>query len=693
MSLLVTSFAVADDIVAVDTLYINDPEITPELYPNDGEYVLGFVGPDTKGVEWKSQVTYLGDSFYGTFSDEDIKWGEGSACHNFIRQKNNSDKFYAYKHVDLSVADNAGATIIDVNALYNNFGQWHRVLIHAVIPAPATADTVRSDLGVVSLVPSPFEQYMIMEAANDSLSLAFGIQGSASLKAGTYYQTDLLMPELVRLPEDSVRPVGAELIVAESVVPGQFDLELTMRSDEDIVYVLSMHTGAPDVRDTIYVSCLSGNVIDNTQMFNIYQLVGTSATHTVALAVVPSVIEKNMEVFPPDSIVLAYTQVADNAAETVTRVAAAQAYLETPDPAKPREHVLHAELIGTNGTRYIVTIPYGFSYLPEAKDTITFDCGEKVGRIFYTEGMGYIGVLLYDDNVHVQIVGYNGYNMRGTIYSDDIVYDANVASYVAEYTPTSTIFHDLKAAEMRLDSVGDTLHIAIDAITLGDTLYRFTAWMAPKRVLTGPEVTYSVDYDDEVSMPALRTASSEEGSDIYRVAFQRADEWIEDEGELIPVGDTELLNFYIWQTDWDGISGTFGYSDGTIDASRYLEIHEGGVEFYLAPVAGTLSIVALQPETVDLGGKMYKTHWYQVQAEVLAENGVIYHLSGQNVVVCMDPETGEYVELTESETSALHDILSEQGYKVRKVLRDGRVLIEDVDRTYDLGGQLVDHQR
>ena len=91
------------------------------------------------------------------------------------------------------------------------------------------------------------------------------------------------------------------------------------------------------------------------------------------------------------------------------------------------------------------------------------------------------------------------------------------------------------------------------------------------------------------------------------------------------------------------------------------------------------------PLALNISGKTYKTHYYEVSASVLAENGIIYHLEGTTFLLCVNAETGEWVELTEN-MSALNDALMEHGFRVRKVLRDGRILIECADGTFDMQG-------
>ncbi len=83
----------------------------------------------------------------------------------------------------------------------------------------------------------------------------------------------------------------------------------------------------------------------------------------------------------------------------------------------------------------------------------------------------------------------------------------------------------------------------------------------------------------------------------------------------------------------------------------------------------------------------YHTHWYSINAEFVAENGIIYTLMGDNILLCVDSDTEELVELSESELTALEDVLSEQGYRIEKVLENGQILIRRAEATYDLQGR------
>ncbi len=669
-------------VVAQDTIELTATEVTPELDYNAGNYTFTL-----QNETWKVQVRYVGNSPYGVFSEDDFFTQSGGGTFNYIRNPRNDMQFWSFKYATITVTNEQGATRIEVNALLNNWGDWRRVLAHGYIPAPAVVDSVQMDLGQVAVQQDIFNEAIIMEAGNEDYHLAFGLGGYTHLAAGDYYKVDLLVPELVNLhTNDTIVPTDAHLSVTAN--GAYFDLLFRMRSAADTLYIIQMHTGATVVNDTIGVACSRVVASDYSGSYGFVQLAGESADYVVSIGLTPYGMA-HLDMVADTSFVYAYTRVVRKRDQAEVRITEARASVlsEINPSGNGCRRTLWADLVGANGTLYMVTMPLDYAQLPAAVDTINVDFGAGVGRVDFSQGMGWMGLVLSKAGVmDAHVAFYNAGEMKGIFDPDMFDYEG---CYFTTYTDRMVAFSDIKAAEIRLDSIQDTLHITLDAINMGDTLYHMTAYLAPKRVLTDGDHTYDISYSSTgtgYDMVGLRTYV---GSDqyVYHIQFQRADNWTAD-GE--PMGDAEIFDFRLLQKDWDGIRGTYGYSEGNLDAESYHTIYEGGTEIYLGPVAGTLSFNPLQEVMVNLGGDMrYRAFMYAIEAQILAENGQIYRLSGQNVLICIDQETGGFIYLTEAELTALEEVLGEEGWQVRKKLQNGMLLIEKGERTYDAGGRLV----
>lgn len=689
----------AQSVVANDTLYVTVDSISHQPDPNKGEYGVEFFGMDSNGKRQKVAIRYESESEFGTFSNSDFyNWnGEhGSGSYNFIREQNNSDKFFSFtEELTVSVTDSLGAIVYDLNGIYKYFGRT-RVLLHAVIPAPVPDDTVSVDLGVVSVIPNAFLQYIELHAANSEYSLATGIMGRRALAAGTYYMADLLRPELVTADGDTIMPASAELTITTADA-GQLDLVMSLLDEDNVLYLLSMHTGTVEITDTVVVNCASGQVIYN-QIYDMFQFQGQSAEYVAVLSVSPGVLTNDSVVdVPVDSIQLTMTSVIDLTDSSMVHIFDAHATV-TVDPSNTRHTIVSATMLGVNGVCYEVTIPIGFSIMPEAKDTVTVDCGEGVIRVDYTRGIGMVGLVLShqvgEEVRSANVVFYTGAGLGGWYENEDFDYEANNAMYVQrvwvdDSGPNDTIrtyTSFITVAQMQIDSINDTIHISLDAYAHNDTLYHFTAWMSPKQALTGDEHDYSVTTNDDCAMIGIRYSTESENQYVYELGIQRA--VLDAEGEID--GNAEIWNFLVLQTDWDGIQGEYGYSDGNMDDTQYHVIYEGGTEIYLAPVAGTLHITAMQQMSLMLPGMgIYRLWLYAVNAKILAENGQFYNVTGQTYMFCIDGVTEQMVELTEDVLTAIDEVLSEQGLRVKKVLRNGMILLESADHAYTISGQLV----
>lgn len=689
-------------VVVKDTMRLAVDSIQPEPDPNHNTYVFTFWGTESQRQQRRRvQIEYESTSMYGTFTNDDFyNWdgSHGSGSYNYIRNMA-GDQFYAFKNeLTATVTDSAGATVIHVNGLINVFGSWTRVLLDATIPAAAPDDTVAIDLGVATVIPMNQlgYEYLRIDAANEDYSLAFGIVGTNTLQVGTYYQSDMLRPDLVLLPEDTIPMSQATLVVTDNG-DGYHNLNLTLLSKENTLYLISMHTGLVEVTDTVQVVCYSGLMQNLSDMYGIYQIAGEAADYQVAIGLTPGVIETSQRSFTNDSVSLAYTRILDVASGQMIYIQSASGHFAPDSSAFLPRIVAYADLLGINGTLYQVAIPVGGSQLPSAVDTTYIDCGNEVGRLDYTYGAGFMGLVLGNETADVHVLVYNGLQMKGSfgtdmfLYNEDVEASGRAVAYVTTYTDSTFRFDNISGAEMRMDSIGDTVHIELNVVTEQHHMYCLTANLLPTRALTGDSATYLINtplIDDGMMVAKLLDKTGNEQT--FQLQFQRGDAW-DEEGYI--VGDGEVWSFVFMQDSVDGISGNYGYGAETLyeDDNIYHTIKEHGTEIRLMPMAGTLAINATRAITIPASelGEEYHTHMYDVEARIVMENGMLYILRGSNFLLCVDYDTEELVEFTESAWTAIEEVLDKQGMRVKKVLRNGMILLETKNGTYDVSGRAV----
>lgn len=693
----------AQSYTVTDTLTLTVSSIVPEPNPNANEYIFSIFGTDNKGVSQKVQIRYNSTTMYGTFTNDDFyNWDGslGSGSYNYIRRTNSDIGFYPFKNeLSATVIDIAGATDIEVNGLINVYGSWTRVLLHGVIPAPEPDDTLSLDLGLVSVIPMNQlgYEYLRLDAANDTYSLAFGIVGTNTLQACTYYQADLLRPDLVEQPDDTIAVSSATLVVTDTL-SSNHNLLLTLLGQDNILYLVHMHTGLIEATDTVQVNCASGLMQNLKEMYGIYQLAGVSADYQVAIALTPGVIEQSQRTFTNDSVNLAYTRLLDVAANQLIYVMQASGRFEPDSSAFLPRMMVYADLLGINGTLYQVSFPVGGSQLPTAVDTTIVECGDHgVLRLDYTYGAGYLGMVIGNEDYDAHVVLYNGLQMQGNFGTDMFLYNDDVPgekaiSYLTLYNvgDADSRLSDIAACEMRMDSVGDTVRIELNVVTTSSHMYCFRTRLLPLSAITGDEHYYTINdpLRDDGMLVAFRLDKTGNEQTFY-LQCQRSDAW-DAEGNMI--GATgEIWSYIFMQDSVDGIAGTYGYSAGTLMEEQFHMLTENGTEIWLMPMAGTLTITPIQAITIPASvlGINYRTHLYTIQSDMVMENGQLYHITGANILMCVDNVSEAMIELSEDLLSALDEVLGEQGLRIRKVLHNGLLLIETTDSTYDLQGHTV----
>lgn len=671
-----------------DSIVFTATSIVAELDPNSNNYCFTLKG-NANDTPWKMQIDYYADSEFGTFGDTEFRLPKaGGSSTNWIRKDDGTYKTYYGYSLTATVGLNAGVTVIDLEGLYreNKAGQdtiWHAVKVHAEMEPLTPKATHQLDLGQVAIVPNTFLDYLIMEAANDDYTLAFGLSGLKQLPAGTFYRTEMIRPDLVaRATGDTIAPLYAQLEVRDSTVVGLHQLTLDLYDTDTVLYRIAMHTDTITIRDTIDVACKSAEIADYSNMFNMLQVTGLTPDYQVAFAIKPGIFVNAMTEIPNDSVDLSYTQLYRRADNTLIRVQQATGRFAA------LADTIFANLVGTDNILYRVCFPLVNNALPEATDTTYIECGSNVGRLDYTHGAGLLGLVIGNDDADVHITVNNELQMKGYFAPDAFIYNEPKA-YVTTYTENDGVirFSDIQAAEMQMDSIGNMVDIQLKVVTITSRMYWFHAQLQPTRALTDNEVEYTINNaaTDDGMMVAFRMAKQGDNA-TYRLQFQRSDEWTES-GEMS--GDNyEIWDFGFSQDQIDGISGTYGYAAGTLNDDNYHFVMEHGTEILLQPMAGTLTITAGEAVTIPASvlGFEYHTHLYTVEARLVAENNHIYHITGQNFLLCVDYNTSTYLEFTEQQISALNDVLMEQGLKARKVMRNGIILIEKGEKKFTAEG-------
>lgn len=668
------------EIVAKDTLVLDLPNVTLEQERDNGQLnnALTFIGLGSDGKEWKSQIWFIADDIYGEWQDNDfLNWDGslGSGCYNYIRPAKSDLGFYPYEQslVAHISQDEKGGTVIEVNGLIKNWGTWRRVLIHALIPAVEPKDTITTDLGHAYVLYNNFYQYYLIEGSNDDYSLRFGLQ-TDSLRDGTYHMAELLIPEFQSTAGDTIPVKDATLEISHQDNIHLYALSLL--SEDNILYEIAFDDHIADTltTDTVAITCYHSTLTDFTLLYGYYQLYGESSDYRVAINITQEAIENEYVILSTEHFDLSQTVVYNNQTDSLIHIVNAHASIVLED----KDVTMYASLTGMDTRLYEVTIPIGRSSLPVTEDTVYMDFGHHVGRVDYSAPIGYFGVVLSEpEEYDVHATFYAGGDLSGDFSIEHFDYES---TYITTYPKDTNLvrFTDIRMATAHLDSIGDTLHIQLTMIGIDNVTYIAEAYLLPKRWLHGQDV--NVDYQNgKVSMVGLSIGEAG-GYSAYMIQLQRADYWTLDSE---PGGNSEFFSFFFVTDKESSIEGEYGYSAGNLSPEYYHTIMEDSTEIYLGPMAGTLSIKALNSQQIPLAdGSVYHTHWYEIKAEFLANNGEIYTLSGKNVLLCIDTE-GDMVEIAEG------DLAIEDTSTIRrptKRITGGELIIERAGHRYNALG-------
>ncbi len=641
---------------------------TMEDDPRKGEYNITIFSPDG---QWKMQLNYHTKEMFGTFGNDDFRLSGDGRYYNYARNPKNDMVFYSFTDMNVTVADEGTLYRVNANCLTNN---KTRFVVEATIAAPKAKETRTDDLGFARVEPNPFYGTYIITAENDNYSLQYGIVGTELL--GTFYRADILMPELY--DKQAGRNISIRTATAvHTKQEGQenTDMVIDILSEDLINYHLTMYDGPfeVEIKEEMNVRIDGGILQDLREMYGCYQFAGANEDFQLGLAVLPEALESGRTEWTKDDFIMQFTNMLDVAEGELIPIYDIHAMLEQKDKLV----TLKIELTSMDGILYhIVMTLQTEGYMPTPTETVNIDFGH-VSVLDFTQGLGMVGIGAVKPGQY-QLRAYLATpKLEGEFTTGDFEMDLCDIMVV---NGESYVFHDAKYVNAKMEKGEDgKTQITIDMYGIDDVLYHATMYIDSLKCMS--DATYPIGYMDNVMMMAL--CEGEEDYAEYTLQFQNLDNVFDEDYNVI--GDGYYFSFY-FAHQGNGIGGKYGYSEGTLAEDEYNGFYEKGCEVRVAPVAGTLSLEPVQEVSLNMGVQLLKTNIYKVNFQVLGQNGVIYSAEGENFLLCINEE-GEFKEITEDVLSAIRESLAEQGYQVRKVLKNGKLVIEAKDSEYDMQGR------
>lgn len=638
--------------------------------PNNRNYCFALYSPDG---QWKAQINYYADEMCGTFTTEDFDLDGSGKNFNFVRNPKNDMVFYFFKEMNVTVADEGARYHINANCLASNNTRYlmEGYVVHAI-----PTDTIHYDLGYASITQNAFYGTYTISAENADLKLNYGIVANDYI--GTFYRADLLLPELI--DKHTGEPIKIINAIAHHVREDESTTRLTidLTDEANICHSITMFN-APytvDIVEEIDVNLGTHCVLqDLTQMYGCYQFGGQNEDYAVAIAVNPEAFESGRTEWTIEDVFMPYTNIvrlADNAFMQIhdinMRVVSTENHLLTLD----------ADVTCRDGVLFHIKLQLELpGYVPEPKETIDIDFG-RVAVLDYSQGLGVIGLGAVKPGEYQMRVYLNDHELNGEYTNDDVILDA---CDVMVISGDSYIFHDAMntTATVRRHPSGRLL-IDVNMLGVDTVMYHGTMYLEPLRCMKDSE--YNISVEDLVTMVALLEGSDGDYSE-YTVQLQDLDE--------VPEGERHnegyVFSFYLGH-EGKGIAGEYGYSDGTLALDEPHIFIEGGTEVRVAPMAGTLSIKPLEVTALPFGSTTYDTTLYEIEFHFVGTNGVLYEGKGENLLFCIDLD-GEFITLDEGLLDHINTTLAPRGLRVRKVLDNGRMILETLDGNYELNGTRI----
>lgn len=636
---------------------------TMEDNPNAREYYITIFSPD--GL-WKLQLKYIADSMFGTFTNSDFQLDSSGKYYNYARNPKNDMVFYTFKDMNVTVADEGTLYRVNANCLTTND---IRFVVEATIEAPQPESEIEEELGYAHITTNKFYGTYTIKAENDHYKLVYGLVSDTLL--GTFYRADLLMPEL----HDKQNDKDVKVITATAVHTQQGDtswLKLDLLSEEHVLYRFTMFNGPHEVivKEERDVAILSGVVLqDLTSIYGCYQFGGQNDEYAVAIAVSPEAFESGRTEWTENDIFMPYTALIEMTDQKMVDLYSVSASVIRVESVL----TLKAEMTSMDGILYHVSMALeAGDVAPEVQDTVYIDFGH-VAMLDYTKGIGTVGLGAVKQDAYQMRCYLNTYDLNGTFSNADFLL---TMCDIMEVDPASKtyVFHDAKYVTASMEMIDSVIYVSVDMVGVNSILYRATMYIEPMP----QEMELPVTPEDGTMMVAIQMGTENGYSDYY-MQLQNLEDALDEDDNI--VGSGSIVSFYFVHEGDASIAGEYGYSAGTLDEEEYHTIYVEGCEVRVAPVAGTLSIAAEENVVVVFDNERINTCLYSIGFKFLGQNGVIYSGHGQNYLLCIDQD-GYWIEMDEPSLSSIKEQLAAQGYLVRKVLKNGQLVIEKDGKQY-----------
>lgn len=638
--------------------------------PKQRNYNITIFSPDG---QWKMQLNYYADGMFGTFSNDDFDLSGSGKNYNYVRNPKNDMVFYSFVDMHVTVADEGTCYRVNANCLTNN---KMRFIVEATIDAPQAKETRTDDLGYARLEPNSFYGTYSIYAENDNYKLAYGVVGESVL--GTFYRADILMPELY--DKKAGKQVNVLTATALHTMEGDnTNMKIDILSEDLVMYSLTMFNGPYDIDITAEktVEIHSAVLQDLTDFYGCYQIGGVNNDYGMAIAVKPEVMQSGRLSWTKEDLLMQYTKLVTLPDQTSIPIFDIQTQVEQYEGVVS----LKSEVTCMDGILYHVTMYIdNKGIIPEVTDTVNIDFG-ALRVLDYTQGIGTVGLGAVLPGMYQMRCYLNTHTLQGNFTNDDFLLDLCDVMAVNERNNTY-VFHDAKYVTATMEVEDQRTHITIDMIGIDDVLYHATMYLDSLKCMSNME--FPLHTANNVLMIALQEGSDENYAE-YTLQFQDMDRVYDEDYNI--VGDGYALSFYFGHDGNASIADVYGYSAGSLAEDEFHTFFENGCEVRVAPVAGTLALEPTEKVYVSIGSETITTYIYKVSAQFVGQNNVLYKAEGNNYLLCLNTDE-EWVNMNETVT-AIKEVLAEQGFRVRKVLKDGKILIQKDDKTFDIQGKQI----
>ncbi len=642
---------------------------TMEDNPNQNNYNITIFSPDG---QWKMQLNYYSDSMFGTFGNTEFRLDGEGKYYNYARNPKNDMVFYSFVDMNVTVTDEGNCTRIKANCLTNN---KMRFKVEAAIGNPKPKETRSDNLGYARVEPNSFYGTYVIHAENENYKLSYGIVGDGLL--GTFYRADLLVPELHDKKADKdIKFLNATAVHTQDGENTIMNIELL--SEDLVLYKLTMFNGPHEVeikeeKDIIFTQVVLQDLSD---MYGCFQFGAANDDYQMSIAIKSEAIGSGKTEWTKDDLLMQYTNLLVSADNSFVDIFDINVRMEVKDKLT----FVYADVTSMDGVLYHVTMRQEQNgYMPEPKETVNIDFGH-VSMLDYSQGLGLVGVGAVKPGEYQMRFYMYATNLEGEFSNDDFYMDACDMMVV---TGNTYVFHDAKYMKANIEKEGGKTKLTVDMFGVDEVLYHGTMYIDNLRCMQ-EDADYLIDIPSATTMVAMQMGKEGDYAE-YNMQLQNLDD-VYDDDDMI-VGDGYLFSFY-FAHNGDGIAGKYALSEGTLAEGQVQLFFENGCEVRVGTVAATLDLTPLKAQTLYIGGQKVKTNLYQIAFKLLGENGVIYSGDGENFLLCIDQE-GDFVDITEEYETAINEALAPEGLKVRKVLKDGKIIVEKAGKEYDVQGRKV----